>query len=159
MQHLLYMSARDWMISIYLTRLPKPTDAVSEDIISHHHCKGCSCVILQFTLGCHWGVLQTKMTVITYMLRKLWLSRVPYYQELIANTYGKWNVSSHLVSVPDPKLIPVWITFSTAHGEESFLCVLLNIHTRWGLGKRLAVTKNQSHGLWFESPVLALTTR
>ena len=46
-----------------LTRFPKPTDAVSEDIISHHHCKGCPCAILQFTLGCHWGVVYDVMDV------------------------------------------------------------------------------------------------
>ena len=46
---------------VYLTRFSKPTDAISEDIISHHQCKGCPCAILQFTLGCQWRLLKTKM--------------------------------------------------------------------------------------------------
>ena len=69
------------------------------------------------------------------MLRKLWLSLVPYYQELMAyttNTYGKVKSWQSLSLVPDPKLFLVWFTFSTAHEEESFLQVILeaiNIHT------------------------------
>jgi len=69
------------------------------------------------------------------MLRKLWLSLIPYYQELMAyttNTYGKVKSWQSLSLGPRPKVISSVVHFQYCTQRRSFLQVTYTLDEVWG---------------------------